>query len=231
MPLTRSRTRVKICGLTRASDVVAAVELGADALGFVFFEKSARHLQPEQAAALANQVPAFVTRVALFLNPGRDYVAQILQRVPVDLLQFHGTEDAVFCRSFERPYIKAVPMKDFLADAPSAPLLETRMRDFFADHADARGFLLDSNAGGEAGGSGEHFDWASLAGGLSARLGVPLIVAGGLEPQNVAQAIRLIRPFAVDVSSGVECAPGVKDNVKLSDFFHAVAEADRADGQ
>lgn len=201
------RTRIKICGLTRLEDVQAAVRLGVDALGFVFFEPSSRHLEAGIASDLVDQVPAFVTRTALFMNAQPTYVDAILSKVSVDLLQFHGQESGVFCRAFGRPYIKAVPMGALLADAPADAVLQDRLAAYFDEFFDARGFLLDSNALGQAGGSGEAFDWSQV-GVLSGR---PIVLAGGLRPDNVAAAITAMRPFAVDVSSGVESAPGCKD--------------------
>lgn len=195
--------RVKICGLTRVQDVQAAVAAGADALGFVFTPRSRRALDPESALALVRQVPAFVARVGLFMDQDRDEVRHVLERVPLSLLQFHGQEDAAYCRGFGLPYIKALAMG-------SAPSLLRAGRAF----ADAAGLLLDSHRTGEAGGTGRTFDWAEIP-----ALDLPLILAGGLTPANVRQAVRQVRPWAVDVSSGVEDAPGVKNVDKMQTFI------------
>ena len=195
--------RVKICGLTRPQDVQAAVAAGADALGFVFTQRSRRALQPDAALALVRQVPAFVTRVGLFMDQDEAEVRGILEQVPLNLLQFHGEEEAAYCRSFGMPYIKAVAMG-------SGPSLERAEQAF----ADASGLLLDSHGAGQAGGTGQTFDWAEIP-----ALGLPLILAGGLTPANVRQAVRRVRPWAVDVSSGVEDAPGVKNADSMKAFI------------
>jgi phosphoribosylanthranilate isomerase len=195
--------RVKICGLTRVQDVQAAVAAGADALGFVFTQRSRRALVPDAALALVRQVPAFVTRVGLFMDQDEAEVRGILEQVPLNLLQFHGEEEAAYCRSFGMPYIKAVAMG-------SGPSLD-RVEQAFAD---ASGLLLDSHGTGQAGGTGQTFDWAEIP-----ALGLPLILAGGLTPANVRQAVRRVRPWAVDVSSGVEDAPGVKNADSMKAFI------------
>jgi len=195
--------KVKICGLTRLQDVQVAVAAGADALGFVFTPRSRRALQPDTALALVREVPAFVARVGLFMDQGETEVRRILERVPLSLLQFHGQEEAAYCRSFGLPYIKAVAM----GSAPSLALAEQT-------YADACGLLLDSHSEGQAGGTGQAFDWAEIP-----ALGLPLILAGGLTPANVRQAVRRVRPWAVDVSSGVEDAPGVKNADSIQTFI------------
>ena len=204
--MSRWRTgpvRVKICGLTRSQDVLAAVAAGADALGFVFTQRSRRALQPDAALALVRQVPAFVARVGLFMDQDEAEVRGILDRVPLNLLQFHGQEEAAYCRSFGMPYIKAVAMG-------SGSSLERAEQDF----ADASGLLLDSHGVGQTGGTGQTFDWSEIP-----ALGLPLILAGGLTPANVRQAVRRVRPWAVDVSSGVEDAPGVKNVDSMKAFI------------
>lgn len=195
--------RVKICGITRAEDRDAAVRAGADALGFVFAERSKRRLDPAAAAELAAGVPPFVCRVGLFMDQDEAEVARILERVPLNLLQFHGNEDAAFCRQFDRPYIKAVSM----AQAGAVARAE-------ADFHDAAGLLLDSHAPGGLGGTGQVFDWRSVP-----ETALPLVLAGGLTPDNVAAAVAAVRPWAVDVSSGVEDAPGVKNEELMLRFI------------
>ena len=195
--------RVKICGLTRQEDVQAAVDAGADALGFVFAPRSRRVLEPGMAKGLVCRVPAFVARVGLFMDPSYDEVSSVLDRVPLSLLQFHGSEDAAFCRRFGLPYIKALGMG-------SAPELQQAERQY----SDAAGLLLDSHRSGEVGGTGQSFDWSRIP-----VLGLPLVLAGGLTPENVRQAVRVVRPWAVDVSSGVEDAPGIKNAEKMRKFI------------
>lgn len=184
-----------------------AARLGVDAVGLVFYAKSPRHVSVAQAATLVVALPAFVTVTALFMDPSRAEVEQVLAQVRVELLQFHGSETAEFCGSFGRPYIKAVPMGS-----------QADLADYARRYVDAAALLLDSHAAGQKGGTGVSFDWASLPN----LQGPPLILAGGLKPGNVAAAIRQVRPYGVDVSSGVESAPGVKDAVKLAAFVHEV---------
>jgi phosphoribosylanthranilate isomerase len=195
--------RVKICGLTRRADVEVAVAAGADALGFVFAPQSKRVLQMQNAAELVARVPAFVSRVGLFMDQDPGAVAEVLDRVPLSLLQFHGTERADFCRQFGLPYIKAVSM-----DSPEAV---KRAEDEYFDSA---GLLLDSHPVGGVGGTGEVFDWSMIP-----VTHMPLILAGGLMPGNVGQAVQQVRPWAVDVSSGVEDAPGIKNNELMRKFI------------
>jgi phosphoribosylanthranilate isomerase len=201
---------VKICGLTRLADVQAAIAAGADALGFVFAPGSKRCLRPDDAALLIRAVPAFIDRVGLFMDQGFEDVARVLDRLPLNLLQFHGRENGDYCRQFGLPYIKAVAM----GVAVDWAAVE-------AEYADAAGLLLDSHAPGRAGGTGEVFDWSNIP--LVQR---PLILAGGLHPGNVRQAVKEVRPWAVDVSSGVEDAPGCKNEEKIREF---VKEAKRDD--
>jgi len=195
--------RVKICGFTRALDVQAAVSLGVDALGFVFAPSSRRVLDPELAATLVRQVPAFVSRVGLFMDQEAGAVRQILARVPLNLLQFHGQEDGAFCRQFGLPYIRALGM----ASAPSLARAES-------EYEDAAALLLDSHQAGQVGGTGQAFDWSTIP-----TLRLPLVLAGGLNPDNVHRAVRQVRPWAVDVSSGVEDAAGIKNVGKMQDFI------------
>lgn len=211
------RTRVKICGIRRAEDLAAAIAAGADSVGLVFCEKSPRHLELAQARSLAVQIPAFVSLVALFLNPDAAQVQAVIQSIKPDLLQFHGQEDAGFCEQFDRRYLKAVAL-----GGTAAP--QTVIQAQQAAHPQACGLILDSHQPGAIGGTGETFAWTDLN-----RIVAPLIVAGGLHPGNVAQAIRTMRPWAVDVSSGVEDAPGIKSAAKIADFILAVRAADAAD--
>ncbi len=212
-------TRIKICGLTRREDLEYAAFLGVDAVGLVFQAQSPRRLDPEAAAALLRRRPAFLSVVALFMDAGRDRVQAVLDRVAVDFLQFHGTEAPDFCASFGLPYVKAVPMGS-VADAVSYARA-------YRDTASA--FVVDSNRAGETGGTGKTFDWNALAHAGE----LPLILAGGLTPDNVAEGVRRLRPLAVDVASGVESAKsaksagGVKDHRLMREFVAAVRVADK----
>ena len=200
-------TRVKICGITRVQDALCAAEHGADAIGLVFYACSPRHLSIEQAAAICAELPAFVTTVALFKDAGADTVHRALEALPLDLLQFHGSEEEAFCTQFSRPYIKALAMQQ------SAEQVKAQAEQY----ASARGLLLDSHAPGEAGGSGEVFDWNTIP-----SLARPLILAGGLSVDNVVAAIHTAKPYAVDISSGVESEPGIKDAALIAAFMQAV---------
>jgi len=207
-----SRTRIKFCGLTRPGDVRLAVELGVDAIGLVFAAGSPRRLEPGQALALRTAAPPPVALVALFMDNPAAEVRRIVQALRPDLLQFHGAEDEAFCRSFDRPYLKALAM------GPGGEAPESAA----ARYPSASGFLLDGHAPGQSGGSGQGFDWAR------ARLpGRPVWLAGGLGPGNVAGAIREARPYAVDVSSGIERAPGLKDGARMQAFIEEVRRADQ----
>lgn len=195
--------KVKICGLTRIRDVQAAVGGGADAVGFVFTPASPRFLKDEAAQDLCQSVPAFVARVGLFLNQDAEDVRRVLQRVPLNVLQFHGDEDPAYCRQFGLPYIKAIHMKG------AEPLQQAeRLFD------DAAGLLVDSHEPGGQGGTGKMLDWRSIQPGR-----LPLILAGGLNSRNVAEAIATVSPWAVDVSSGVETAPGIKSEKEILRFI------------
>ncbi|MDD3762209.1 MAG: phosphoribosylanthranilate isomerase [Nevskiales bacterium] len=207
-----SRTRIKFCGIRRQQDVRTAVDLGVDALGLVFVEGSRRHVTPQAGARLRRAVPAFVSVVALLLDPEPELVRAVIDTVRPDLLQFHGREDPAFCAGFGMPYVKAVAMAD-----PANLRREARR------HRGCSGLLLDSHAAGGMGGRGEAFDWSTVG---SVRQ--PLILAGGLGPQTVARGIRMVRPYAVDVSSGIEARPGIKDPDKMAAFVDAVQRADRA---
>lgn len=203
------RTRIKICGITRAIDLDAALGAGVDAVGFVFYPPSPRALSLELAAALARRVPPFVTRVGLFVNAESSSVRETLAAVPVDLLQFHGEEDAKYCEQFGLPYLKAARVR------PQLDLLE-----FARAYPTAQGLLLDAWV--EAyGGIGQSFDWSLIP----QELPLPLVLSGGLHARNVAEAVTKIRPWAVDVSSGVEVAKGIKDAEKIAAFVAAVKTA------
>lgn len=203
------RTRIKICGITRAIDLDAALGAGVDAVGFVFYPPSPRALSLELAAALARRVPPFVTRVGLFVNAEPSSVRETLAAVPVDLLQFHGEEDAKYCEQFGLPYLKAARVR------PQLDLLE-----FARAYPTAQGLLLDAWV--EAyGGIGQSFDWSLIP----QELPLPLVLSGGLHARNVAEAVTKIRPWAVDVSSGVEVAKGIKDAEKIAAFVAVVRTA------
>lgn len=204
-------TRVKFCGITRATDRDQAVALAVDALGFVFDARSLRAVTAPQAAALAADLPRAVQTVALFRDASAEYVRQVLQIFLPTMLQFHGNEPADFCAQFGLPYLKAVPMA-------TAQNLENWLRRY----AHARALLLDAHAPGELGGTGQSFDWTAVP----HKPQMPIVLAGGLRPENVAQAITIARPCAVDVSSGIESAPGIKDPQKMQRFMQEVRRAD-----
>ncbi len=211
------RTRVKICGITRVEDGIAAAEAGADAIGLVFYPDSPRAVTIQQAREICDALPAFVTSVALFVDAEHFVVQDVLNEVPVDLLQFHGSEDAADCAAFAIPYIKAVRMKD-----------DVDVADMAREYRSARGLLVDAYSATAAGGTGESFDWRRIEPEVHTELDTPIILAGGLDPDNVAEAIRQVRPYAIDVSSGVEVARGIKDAAKINAFIEAVREADKA---
>lgn len=204
------RTRVKICGITRVADLDAALRAGVDAIGFVFYPPSPRALSLELAAALARRVPPFVTRVGLFVNATAASVRETLAAVPIDLLQFHGEEEANYCEQFGLPYLKAARVR------PELDLLE-----FARAYPTAQGLLLDAWV--EAyGGVGQSFDWSLIPRDLP----LPMVLSGGLHADNVVEAVTKVRPWAVDVSSGVEAAKGIKDADKIAAFIAAVRTAD-----
>jgi len=216
------RTRVKICGITRLADGLAAARAGADAIGFVFWAGTPRRIDPAAAAAIRAELPPFVSVVGLFVDPAPDEVRAVAAALPLDLLQFHGREPAEFCRGFGRPYLKAIPVG---RGATAAGLLE-----YAARYADAAGVLFDAPpAAGLPGGTGQSFDWDALPRGLPQ----PLVLSGGLNAGNVGDAIRRVRPWPVDVSSGVEVrdahgAPvkGSKDPARIEAFIEVVRNAD-----
>ena len=196
--------RVKICGITRVQDGLAAAQAGADAIGLVFAGNSPRQVTPAQALGIARALPPFVATVALFVNPAAAEVEAVLKTVRPDLLQFHGEEPPEFCRSFGVPYLKAFRVR------PGVDLLQSVVL-----YADAQGWLLDAWSEAAHGGTGERFDWDLIPPGLPR----PVVLAGGLTPANVADAVRRVRPWAVDVSSGVEAGKGIKDAAKIAAFI------------
>lgn len=201
------RTRVKICGITRIDDALAAAQAGADAIGLVFDTKSPRYVTPDQAAKIARALPPFITTVGLFVNAAPDAIENVLSHVPLDLIQFHGNEKPEQCRRYHRLYIKAIHMQSDIDLHEPARL-----------YGDAAGLLLDTYMPGVPGGTGQTFDWSRIPSDLSK----PIILAGGLTAQNVAQAVQQAHPYAVDVSSGVELSKGVKDAQKIVAFVDAV---------
>ena len=207
------QTRIKFCGLTRQQDVQYAIELKVDALGFVFVEKSARNLEVESAASLINEVPPFVNRIGLFMNAQASDVENVLKHVRLNLLQFHGDEEESFCKRFNMPYLKAVPMASINSVKSTASVT-----DFCQAFPSATGFIFDSHAQGQMGGSGEKFSWDEIPNNLNK----PVILAGGLTVDNVAEAIRAVHPYAVDVSSGIETSKGIKDPAKMEQFIKEV---------
>jgi phosphoribosylanthranilate isomerase len=207
------RTRVKICGLTRDSDLEAAVDIGADAIGLVFHAPSSRAVEIEQARRLLSLLPPFVTGVALFVDAQSDFVRAVLDRAPFDSLQFHGEEPPDYCGAFGRPWIKVIRMRP-----------ETNLQAQCERYTGARGLLLDTYDPATAGGTGRRFDWELVPEWLAPRI----ILAGGLTPDNVAEAVRRVGPYAVDVSGGVESAKGVKDRAKLEAFLQGVRDGDKS---
>lgn len=205
------RTRVKICGVTRTDDALEAVACGVDALGFNFFSGSARYVDADTAEDIIGGLPAFVTSVGVFVDAAPDLVERVLAQAPLDLLQFHGNESPEYCQSFNWPYLKAIratSKEEITSEAARFP--------------DAQGLLIDSVSKGQFGGTGEAFDWQ-----LVPDLSTPILLAGGLDAGNVGDAIHQVRPFAVDVSGGVEKSKGIKDAVRMRQFMKAVQETDR----
>jgi phosphoribosylanthranilate isomerase len=210
------RTRIKFCGLTRIEDVAVACARGVDAVGFVFAERSRRRVSPAQAAPLREALDPFVASVALFMDNDAATVREVIDTVRPTILQFHGAEDDAFCAAFGLPYLKAVAMGGEGA----------RADDLGARYARATGFLFDSHAAGQVGGSGHAFDWTRIPRDCPR----PWLLAGGLHPDNVFDAIRATYCWGVDVSSGIESAPGEKDAAKMRRFVDAVRRADAAVG-
>ena len=204
------RVRTKICGITRVEDARAAIEAGADALGFVFYRASPRYVAPHSAQEIIGRIAPFPAKVGLFVDPDREFVNAVLAQVALDILQFHGDEEPGFCVSFGKPYIKAVRMK------PGIDLHAVCRR-----HAGAAALLLDSYSETGHGGTGTVFDWNKIPGDLT----TPVILAGGLTTANVSRAIAACKPYAVDVSSGVELDKGVKDKDAITAFIREVTHA------
>ncbi len=205
------RTRIKFCGITRLEDFQAAQVLGVDALGLVFCPQSPRAIDVQQARTLIDHCGPFITSVGLFMNQDAGTISGVLEQVPVDLLQFHGTESEQFCASFGRPYVKSIAMGSLTNELSES------------SYPSASALLLDSNELGQPGGSGKQFNWQTVP-----KLDRPLILAGGLDSTNVGDAIKQLRPYAVDVSSGIEFAKGIKDINKMSEFVKSVREADES---
>lgn len=205
------RTRIKICGITRPEDANTAALLGADAIGLVFHDPSPRRIDAQQAARVIAALPPFVHAVALFVGAPAERIRRVTGDMRIDLLQFHGEESPEYCRGFGLPYIKAIRMR------PGTDLGAQARR-----YDDAAALLLDTWRKGVPGGTGEVFAWQALP----ADLAVPVILAGGLKADNVAEAIRIVRPYGVDVSGGVESSGGIKDRIKLQAFVAAVTRAD-----
>ena len=200
-------TRIKICGITRPNDAKIAANLGADAIGLVFYTKSPRAVSIEQAQLIIKALPAFVTVVGLFVNAEADFVQNILKHVSLDRIQFHGEETPEYCHSFAKPYIKAVRMRS-----------NVDLHALAQKYVTAKALLLDTYVKGIKGGTGMIFDWKQIPSNISHSI----IVAGGLNPNNVSQAISILKPYAVDVSGGVESAKGIKDKDKMSEFITGV---------
>jgi phosphoribosylanthranilate isomerase len=201
------RTRVKICGITREEDALAAVAAGADAIGLVFYPPSPRSVTLEQAEAITRHLPPFVTVVGLFVNAEAETIRESTRAGRVSLIQFHGQECPAYCAQHGLPWLKAIRMKDDL-DLDKAA----------ADYAGASALLLDAYRPGVPGGTGETFDWARIP----SHLGERIVLAGGLNPDNVAEAVRQVRPYAVDVSGGVEAEKGIKDSARIAAFMRGV---------
>ena len=202
-----NRTRVKICGLTSIEDAALAVDNGADAIGLVFYEPSPRHVSIEKATEIAATIPAFVTKTALFVNPEVEYVQAVLDKVSIDLLQFHGDESPEFCAQFNRAYIKAIRMRE-----------EIDLTQLAKEYQTSSGLLLDAYKPGVPGGTGEKFNWDRVP----AKLSKPIILAGGLDAGNIQSAIQATDVWAVDVSGGVEASKGVKSAEKIEQFMKQV---------
>ncbi len=216
--MTIKRTRIKMCGMTRISDITHAISLGVDAIGLIFYEKSSRHVSVEQAKLLLlnhpfpspeRGLPAFVDIVAVFVNPEASFVKQVITELPIQLLQFHGDESPEFCEQFDIPYIKAIP-----AESPDAIIQAADQ------YTHAAAILLDTPSATSRGGTGLAFDWQIIP----RQLSKPIILAGGLDASNVVSAITACSPYAVDVCSGIEASAGIKDHDKMSAFVNVLQE-------
>jgi len=206
------RTRTKICGFTQVADAVAAAKLGVDAIGLVFYPPSPRNVNIGEAMAIVNALPAFVSVVALFVDEKEAQINKVLREVSIDCIQFHGNEKATDCRIYNKPYIKAIRMKQGLD-----------IMQISTDYQDASALLLDAYHPGIQGGSGSQFDWELIPDNHL----LPVILAGGLDENNAQQAVNKVNPYALDVSSGVEKTKGVKDVAKMAAFIEAINEGDR----
>lgn len=204
------RTRVKICGITRVEDALEAINQGADAIGLVFYTKSPRNVSATKAAEIVSSIPAFVTVVGLFVDAEPAFIHEVLSVVNLDLLQFHGDEIPSACRQYSLPYMKAIRVKS-----------DTNLVQYATDYADAKALLLDAFAEGVPGGTGLVFDWSLIPQNLT----LPIVLAGGLNAENVGLAIEQVRPYAVDVSGGVEASKGIKDVAKIAAFMRGVSNA------
>lgn len=205
-------TRVKICGITRIEDALTAIRLGANAIGFIFWDKSARYIDPKEARKIVMALPPFVTVVGVYVNPSSEWVEETCSIAGLNLLQFHGDELPEFCSQFPLPYIKAVRIRSGI------DLLQ-----YAAQYSSSNGLLLDSYVEGVPGGTGRTFEWSLIPENLS----LPLIVSGGLHAKNVCEAIREAKPWAVDVSSGVEITKGIKDADKIAAFMTGVRNGEK----
>ena len=204
------RTRVKICGITRVEDAVAAARVGADAIGLVFYANSPRYVEPQQAARIVSALPPFVSTVGLFVDAPAEQIRSVSQLVRLDFRQFRGDESPALCDGFGRPYLKAVRVRP-----------ETNLLQYASLYTGASALLLDAFQEGVPGGTGHTFDWNLIP----AALDKPVILAGGLNPENVGEAVRRVRPYAVDVSGGVEQGKGIKDAARIAAFMRGVAAA------
>ncbi|MGB6976794.1 MAG: phosphoribosylanthranilate isomerase [Gammaproteobacteria bacterium] len=201
---------VKMCGMTRAEDALFAAQLGVHAIGLIFYESSPRAVSISQAKTIIDSLPPFITTVGVFVDPTFEYVQKLLNTISLDLLQFHGQERAADCRRYGKPYIKTIAMRDSL---------DWSVLD---EYTDAKGLLLDTYSAEMVGGTGHVFDWRQIQ---KQKINKPIILAGGLTPENVAQAIRQVHPYAVDVTTGVEAAKGIKDHNKMQRFMREVRNA------
>jgi phosphoribosylanthranilate isomerase len=204
------RTRVKICGITRMQDAQVAIKAGCDAIGLVFYAPSPRFVSLENAAELVASIPPFVNVVGLFVNAEPTYIEQVMRHVRLDLLQFHGDETASQCQQLEMPYMKAIRVT-----------ADTNLLQYAEEFKQARALLLDTYVEGVPGGTGQAFDWHIIPEALP----IPVVLAGGLNPENVGDAIRQVKPYAVDVSGGVEIKKGIKDAAKIAAFMRGVSDA------
>ncbi|NBQ70050.1 MAG: phosphoribosylanthranilate isomerase [Nitrosomonadaceae bacterium] len=201
--------RVKVCGITRSEDAIAAIQNGVDAIGFVFWPHSARYIDPEFARRIAEVIPPFICTVGVYVDPDAAWVEETARAAKLNLLQFHGDESPEFCNQFPQPYIKAIRVK-----------LDTDLLQYAQRYGAAKGLLLDTYAADMPGGTGHAFDWQLIP----QQLSLPLILSGGLNPDNVARAIKQTQPWAVDVSSGVEASKGIKDEKKIIAFMQGVKQ-------